>query len=342
TATPKRQVYIRRSAEKRKDKGKAIVQEDEPVQKKFKKQLEQERLGYEEAIRLQEQQEQIDKDERQRIARDAEIAKQLQEEIDKARQEKVVAEADIAYVIDWSDLAVIRYFKEMSYEDIRPIFEKVWDQIHSFVPMESDISVLKKTSGISKRNAEEELIQDNSKKQKTEESFVPVEESELVKLSQEEIQEMMIVVPDEGMRVEALQTKYPIIDWEVYSEDNMQFWKIIKVGDHTEDLGLTEDKEKELWVEMKMLFDPNEKDLLELQRHMHDLLKWRLYDTCAIHHVSTEKGQDIFMLVEKDYPLTRGLMMLMLVNKLLVEEHSKMADELVTKIFTLANACTVG
>ncbi|GJY83719.1 hypothetical protein Tco_0497095 [Tanacetum coccineum] len=47
-------VYIRRSAEKRKDKGKAIMKEDESIQKKIKKQLEQERLSHEAAIRLQE------------------------------------------------------------------------------------------------------------------------------------------------------------------------------------------------------------------------------------------------------------------------------------------------
>ncbi|GKA41587.1 hypothetical protein Tco_0734247 [Tanacetum coccineum] len=40
-------VYIRRSAEKRKDKGKAIMKEDQSIQKKTKKQLEQERLGHE-------------------------------------------------------------------------------------------------------------------------------------------------------------------------------------------------------------------------------------------------------------------------------------------------------
>ncbi|GJY43076.1 putative ribonuclease H-like domain-containing protein [Tanacetum coccineum] len=39
-------VCIRRSAEKRKDKGKAIIKEDESVQKKTKKQLEQERLSH--------------------------------------------------------------------------------------------------------------------------------------------------------------------------------------------------------------------------------------------------------------------------------------------------------
>ncbi|GKD17723.1 hypothetical protein Tco_1206881 [Tanacetum coccineum] len=84
TAIPERQVYIRRSAEKRKDKEKTIMEDDESVQKKTKKQLEQKILRHEEAIRLQEQ---INKEERQRIARDAEIAKQLQEDIDIARQE---------------------------------------------------------------------------------------------------------------------------------------------------------------------------------------------------------------------------------------------------------------
>ncbi|GJX70610.1 putative reverse transcriptase domain-containing protein, partial [Tanacetum coccineum] len=99
----------------------------------------------------------------------------------------------------------------------------------------------------------------------------------------------------------------------------------------------TDDKERALWVELKRLFKPNTDDLLELQRYMHDPLTWRLYDTCGVHHVSTETGLDIFMLVEKDYPMTRGLSMLMLVNKLQVDQHSEMADELLRKIFILAN-----
>ncbi|GJX13175.1 hypothetical protein Tco_0204933 [Tanacetum coccineum] len=52
--------------QKRKDKGKAIMKEAKPVQKKTKLQLEQERLGLEEALRLQEQ---LDEEEKQRIAR---------------------------------------------------------------------------------------------------------------------------------------------------------------------------------------------------------------------------------------------------------------------------------
>ncbi|GKB39769.1 hypothetical protein Tco_0884711 [Tanacetum coccineum] len=57
------------------------------------------------------------------------------------------------------------------------------------------------------------------------------------------------------------------------------------------------------WFKGK-LFEPDDTDTLwKLQRYMHDPLKWWLYDTC-VHHVSTERGHDIFMLVEKDYPLT--------------------------------------
>ncbi|GJW02127.1 hypothetical protein Tco_1560983 [Tanacetum coccineum] len=88
-------VYIRRSAEKKKDKGKGIMTEPEP-EKKTKKQLEQERLGHEEAVRLQEQ---LNEEETQRIARDAEIARQQHEEINKVGQERVVANDDQAHVI---------------------------------------------------------------------------------------------------------------------------------------------------------------------------------------------------------------------------------------------------
>ncbi|GJZ40221.1 hypothetical protein Tco_0586784 [Tanacetum coccineum] len=50
-----------------------------------------------------------------------------------------------------------------------------------------------------------------------------------------------------------------------------------------------------------------------------------------------KRGHDVFMLVEKYYPLTRGLMTLMLCNKLQVDQHSEMADEILRKIFLLVN-----
>ncbi|GKA96439.1 hypothetical protein Tco_0818534 [Tanacetum coccineum] len=173
----------------------------------------------------------------------------------------------------------------------------------------------------------------------------------------EDLKEYLNIVPEEGMNVEALQTKYLLIDWEIYTEDSRVNWKIIRIGGHTkiyqffedmlknfekEDLvnlwklvkeifSSTEpidDKDKALWFELNRVFEPDTDDLLELQKYMHNPLTWRLYTASGVHHVSTETGLDMFILVEKDYPLTRGLLMLMLANNLQVDQQSKMADEL--------------
>ncbi|GJT82331.1 hypothetical protein Tco_1056673 [Tanacetum coccineum] len=190
--------------------------------------------------------------------------------------------------------------------------------------------------GSSKRDAEAELDHEGSKRQKTNEASGPVQEQpeeEEKDLSQEDLQQMMMVVPVKKVCVEALQVKYPIIDWE---DDLVMLWNLIK--ERFSSTEPTDDKERAFWVELKRLFEPNTDDTLwKLQRYMHDPLKWRLYDTCGVHHVSTERGIDIFMLVEKEYPLSKGVLTLMLVNRLLVEQHSEMANELLRKIFIQAN-----
>ncbi|GJR36980.1 putative ribonuclease H-like domain-containing protein [Tanacetum coccineum] len=219
-------VYIRRSEKKKKDKGKAIIIEDESVPKKSKKQEQEERLGHEEAVRLQEH---IDEEERKRIARDAEIAKQLQEENDKARKKE-----DTAHVIDWNDPSVIRYhalqnrprseaevrknmmvylknqggykmkdFKGMSYDDIRLIFEKIWDHIHSFMPMDSEeeVPILKR--------AVQDVEAKPAKRQRTKEVSESVQEqtdkeTKTDELSQEKLNQLVIIVQDGRMNVEDL------------------------------------------------------------------------------------------------------------------------------------------
>ncbi|GKF69664.1 hypothetical protein Tco_0202721, partial [Tanacetum coccineum] len=71
---------------------------------------------------------------------------------------------------------------------------------------------------------------------KTSESSELAEEprdKEADELSQEELQQIMIVVLEQGMNEESLQTKYPIIDWEIYTKGTRKYWKIIRVGNHT-------------------------------------------------------------------------------------------------------------
>ncbi|GKE41615.1 hypothetical protein Tco_1468899 [Tanacetum coccineum] len=242
---------------------------------------------------------------------------------------------------------ILQQLKRLYFDELKVLFETTMRRVQNFHPIESegDKTVHELITGSLKRDAEVELDHEDSKKQKTNEASCSVQEQpdeEEKELPQEDLQQMMMVVPVEEVYVEALQVKYPIIDWEVYSEDTrrddlVKLWYLAK-----ERFSITEptdDKEKELWVKLKKLFEPDSDDTLwKLQRYMHDPLVWRLYDTCGGHHVCSVRGHDIFMLVENDYPLSKRVQMLMLGNKLLVEQHSEMANELLRKIFIQANS----
>nr|GEW87895.1 ribonuclease H-like domain-containing protein [Tanacetum cinerariifolium] len=178
---------------------------------------------------------------------------------------------------------------------------------------------------------------------------------------------MLEIVPVSEFKFEALQVKYHIIDYEIHTQGSRKYWKIIKVGGITEayqnfkdmlkgfdreDLvalwNLVKekfssavprgDKEKALWVELTRLFEPNTYDVFwKLQRYMHDPLTWKLYTNCRVHHVSSTRRYDIFMLTEKDYPLSNAMMIMMLSAKLQVEEDNEMTRDLVMKMFMEAN-----
>nr|GFA16776.1 hypothetical protein [Tanacetum cinerariifolium] len=90
------------------------------------------------------------------------------------------------------------------------------------------------------------------------------EDEKLVVDEQPEQKEMMQLIPVEEVYVEALQVKHPIIDWEVHTEGQRRYWKIIRLG-VKETLNIrpaTNDKEKDLWVELKRLYKPDVEDLL--------------------------------------------------------------------------------
>nr|GEY28005.1 ribonuclease H-like domain, reverse transcriptase, RNA-dependent DNA polymerase [Tanacetum cinerariifolium] len=47
-------------------------------------------------------------------------------------------------------------------------------------------------------------------------------------MSEEDIKNMLEIVPVSEFKVEALQVKYPLIDWEIHYEGSRSYWKIIK------------------------------------------------------------------------------------------------------------------
>ncbi|GJZ91658.1 retrovirus-related pol polyprotein from transposon TNT 1-94 [Tanacetum coccineum] len=81
---------------------------------------------------------------------DFEKALELQKQLDE--REEVISKSSQVHDIDWSDPAggyKLSHFKGMKYEDIRPIFERVWDQNHAFVSKDYEIEkeVMKRSDG---------------------------------------------------------------------------------------------------------------------------------------------------------------------------------------------------
>nr|GEW33125.1 hypothetical protein [Tanacetum cinerariifolium] len=256
------------------------------------------------------------------LARDSEIARIHAEEELKImikgldRNNEVIAKHLREYEQAAADLSVGEKLELISELEIKEKFIPVWKQLEYFVHMS-----LKQESERVKRQGLK-IDQGSAKRVKTSKSV-----SEDV--SVEELKGMMQLVPLEEVYVEALQ--------KLDREDLHQLWTLVKENFSIKQA--TSDKEKELWVELNRLFETDFEDQLwtHNQAFMHDPLDWKLYDTCGVHHVST-KDQDIFMLVEKDYPLRKGLATVMISNKLQVKQYSQMANDLILKIYNIANS----
>nr|GEZ08272.1 hypothetical protein [Tanacetum cinerariifolium] len=139
------------------------------------------------------------------------------------------------------------------------------------------------------------------KKMKTSEE-VTEEVKSFEEVSEEKIKEMIQLVPIEEVYVEALQVKHHIIDWKVQTEELSRLYEL--------------DNEDQQWTHTQNL--------------MHAPVEWKLYDTYGVHHV-TSKDKEIFMLVEKDYPLRKGLALVMISYKL----QGRIAGNKMYKAFSL-------
>nr|GEY66296.1 hypothetical protein [Tanacetum cinerariifolium] len=128
---------------------------------------------------------------------------------------------------------------------------------------------------------------------------------------------------------------------KIHPEEELQ--QMIAVKETLSIRPATDEKEMELWVELKRLYEPDVEDHLwtHSQHIMHAPIDWRLYGTCGVHHVMF-KDLEIFMLVEKNYPLRKALAFVMICYKLQVENYSQMATDLVRKIQQIAGTPSLG
>nr|GEX80892.1 putative ribonuclease H-like domain-containing protein [Tanacetum cinerariifolium] len=257
---------------------------------------------------------------------DAQVARELEEQMareDQRMTEQVARDAKIAIIHAEEELQIMIDGLDKNNE----ILAKYLQEYHQFaleLPLERRIELIS------------DLVRYQDNYAKTSES-VPEEVKSPDEVPKEKVKEMMQLVPIEEVYVEALQVKHPI-DWKhLDSEDLNQLWALVK--ESLSNRPPTSDKEIELWVELKRLYEPDDEDQLwtHTQNLMHAPVEWKLYDTCGVHHV-TSKDKEIFMLVEKDYPLRKGLAIGMIRYKLRVKNYSKMANDLILKIYKIASS----
>ncbi|GJT56697.1 hypothetical protein Tco_0991751 [Tanacetum coccineum] len=320
-------VNIKRSAVK--DKGKAIMQETEPPKKIKKREMIQ-------------------------IGHNEDLAQKLHAE--ELAKKEVASKSSQAHDIDWSDPTVIRYhtlqnrsfsvlevrknmcmylknqggykmshFKGMKYEEIRPIFERIWDQNQAFIPKDSEIEkeVMKRSGFIQKQSTKEEKEKkkdEESSKQVEEETFQkedvipeqvvkessrkaegrlkrkaskPREDKEKRQKKQDDPEKLMEYVEvisdsEEVISVTPLAVKSPVIGWKSYCKEDVGYYKIHRA----------DGSYKTYIFFSQMLNDFDREDLIMLYRLFNEKyastrlesLGIELYDSCGVH--SLMLGED--------------------------------------------------
>ncbi|GKD77575.1 hypothetical protein Tco_1340196 [Tanacetum coccineum] len=309
-----------------------------------------------------------------------------------------MAESKSAKKIDWNDPSIIRYhtlkmkpkivaqarkhmikylkhqgnykisnFKGMSYNDIRPIFEKIWDFNHNFKPMEHETETMKSPKKSPEKMKSGEKIKEddvvkepgtkrkNSIPRKSTRKRQRMEED----AEKEELKGFLDIIPREEVpiEVESISTKFPIVDWKTcILTETFMYYQVFRgdgssknykvLSEMLEDFDRQDVEElyrlvKEkysasrlegfdlmLWGDLYVLFESDEEDEIWKSQHEYNLISWRLCDLCGIHILLMENGLAIHMLTEKKYPLSQEMISKMLKKKLEVDHESSQAIEL--------------
>ncbi|GJU22798.1 hypothetical protein Tco_1156140 [Tanacetum coccineum] len=158
-------------------------------------------------------------------------------------------------------------FKGMSYNEIRPIFEKVWDFNQHIEPMD---------------------MEHGSEKMKSPEK---IEEEDVD--TQEEMKE---VVKEFGAKdKKSFPENRKTMEMAEFQELQGFEWML-------EDFD-RQDVEGDLHT----LFEPDEDDEIWKNQHEYNVISWSLYDFCGIHILLMQNGIAIHMLTEKKYPLSQEM-----------------------------------
>nr|GFA65586.1 hypothetical protein [Tanacetum cinerariifolium] len=242
------------------------------------------------------------------------------------------------------------YFKGMSYDDIRSVFEKYFD---------SNVAFLQKTK--------EQMDEEDSRALKRMNESKEEKAAKKQKLDEEvkELKRHLQIVPNEedDVYTEAtlLARKVLVVDYEIYNQNNKPSYKIKRAdGSHQlylsflsllrnfdrEDLEALWSSVKErfattkpknfsddfLLITLRVMFEKPDihAQIWKNQRSVHGQAKvksWKLLESCGVQIITFTTTQ-LILLVERRYPLTRFTLDQMLNNvRLEVKEESKESND---------------
>ncbi|GJS80924.1 hypothetical protein Tco_0747465, partial [Tanacetum coccineum] len=247
----------------------------------------------------------------------------------------------------------LKDLKLKDFDVIQKMFDKAFKRVNTFDDFRLELLEGEgKEEGKAKR-ARDKLINEPSKKQKVDDNT-----------NTSELKELMQIIPDEKeVAIDAihLPVKAPkIVGWKIYKEGKKSYYQIIRADgksqmymifsqmlrsfdrEDLEDLyklvkakyGSTrpvEDLDLLLWGDLKTMFEPSIEDDVWRQQQGYKVLNWKLYDSCGVHSLMLQSVQ-IYMLVEKKYPLTPPTLSQMLEKKLINDYESEMAYQLLKSI----------
>ncbi|GJZ14654.1 putative ribonuclease H-like domain-containing protein [Tanacetum coccineum] len=361
--------------------GKApMVEEDIQATHKTKEQMRQEQAGLEEAIKLQAQ---LDEEVAKQIHLDKMIAKRMAEEEalseqQKKRKAQVQFEAQFYTEEDWDTIRakleanaelskdvlgqdlpeqdfakrmvdMLSQLKKLKFEEIKEEFDKLVQQIDTFVPIN-----LEATKTKLKRYGEE-LQTKTSKKQKFDDKDIPAIGEKVAEVKEEEpvkrtgkrkkqkarkgvnvdksAQEDSETDKDESveaMNPTPLTTKSNTMIKDFTREDLIELYRLVmqKYGTNRPE----DAYDRVLWSDLRTMFDP---PLIEdaiwslpLQQKM---ISWRYYDKCEVHCLTLE-ACTIYMLADRKYPLSKDACQVMLKMKLLDGKMNEVCYKLLKMI----------
>nr|GEV25397.1 hypothetical protein [Tanacetum cinerariifolium] len=206
-------------------------------------------------------------------------------------------EAKLNANINWNDVL----------DEIRPLFEKHYNSIQAFLKKgEEEVTV------------QEKEIEEEGNKRQGESLDHEIIKKQRMDEEAKELKRHLQIVANDDVCTEAtpLGSKVPVVDYQIYHENNKPYYKIIRAdGTH------------------KIMFEKlNVKaNVWKDQKGIYGLVKvksWKLFESCRVYIIILTTTQ-MFLLVEKKYPLTHFTLEQMLYNvRLEVEKESEMSLEL--------------